>query len=113
MVFSKITTENMKYLIFSIPYIQCIYLSDYTIEREHSGLRRIAGLGVTVTRGAASAMMFTYATLLLTMCRNTITYLRETPLHLYIPFDRAVDMHKFIAKWALFFTSKYISIGLI
>ena len=56
-------------------------ISDYSVEREHGGLRQIAGYGVTVTRGAASAMMFTYSTLLVTMCRNMITYLRETPVN--------------------------------
>jgi len=76
----------------------------YSVEREHSGLRHIAGYGVTVTRGAASAMMFTYSSLLLTMCRNTITILRDTFLHIYIPFDSAVSFHKYIAIWALVFT---------
>ncbi|KAF4527481.1 hypothetical protein B566_EDAN014119 [Ephemera danica] len=78
----------------------------YSVEREHAGLRRIAGYGVTVTRGAASAMMFTYSSLLVTMCRNTITRLRDTILHQYIPFDSAVDMHKYIAVWALVFTAR-------
>ncbi|XP_060062787.1 dual oxidase 2-like [Ylistrum balloti] len=76
----------------------------YSVEREHGGLRRIAGYGVTVTRGAASAMMFTYSSLLVTMSRNVITFLRETFLHTYIPFDSAVDFHKLIAAYALFFT---------
>ncbi|XP_037076443.1 dual oxidase 1-like [Pollicipes pollicipes] len=73
----------------------------YSVEREHAGLRRIAGYGVTVTRGAASAMMFTYSTLLVTMCRNTITFCRETFLHRFMPFDSAVFLHKYIAVWAL------------
>lgn len=47
-----------------------------SVEREHRGLRRIAGYGVTVTRGAASAMMFTYSTLMVTMCRNMLAILR-------------------------------------
>ncbi|CAB3380635.1 Hypothetical predicted protein [Cloeon dipterum] len=76
----------------------------YSVEREHGGLRQIAGYGVTVTRGAASAMMFTYSTLLVTMCRNTITFLRETWLSRFIPFDSAIQMHKYIAMWALAFT---------
>nr|CAD7458660.1 unnamed protein product [Timema tahoe] len=76
----------------------------YSVEREHSGLRRIAGYGVTVTRGAASAMMFTYSSLLVTMCRNTITIMRDTFLHVYIPFDGAVSFHKYIAIWSLVFT---------
>lgn len=85
-------------------------LTDYSVEREHSGLRQIAGYGVTVTRGAASAMMFTYSSLLITMCRNTITMLRDTFLHIYIPFDSAVSFHKYIAMWALVFTGKFNSL---
>lgn len=76
----------------------------YSIEREHGGLRQIAGYGVTVTRGAASAMMFTYSSLLVTMCRNLITKLRETFVHQYVPLDAAISFHKYIAWWALFFT---------
>jgi len=79
----------------------------FAIEREQAGLRRICGYGVTITRGAASAMMFTYASLLVTMCRNLITFLRDTFLHVYIPFDDAVSMHKYIAFWAAFFTRQY------
>ena len=82
----------------------CILRSVFAIEREQAGLRRICGYGVTITRGAASAMMFTYASLLVTMCRNLITFLRDTFLHLYIPFDDAVSMHKYIAFWAAVFT---------
>ena len=78
--------------------------SVYSVEREFAGLRRIAGYGVSMTRGAASAMMFTYCSLLVTMCRNTITLLRETFLHRYIPFDSAVMMHRIIAWLALLFT---------
>ena len=76
----------------------------FAIEREQAGLRRICGYGVTITRGAASAMMFTYASLLVTMCRNLITFLRDTFLHMYIPFDDAVSMHKYIAFLAAVFT---------
>ncbi|XP_042862256.1 dual oxidase-like [Penaeus japonicus] len=80
----------------------------YTIEREHAGLRRIAGLGVTVTRGAASAMMFTYSTLLVTMCRNVLSLLRSTLLHRIFPVDNMVDFHRYIGAWALFWTLVHI-----
>lgn len=76
----------------------------YSVEREHGGLRQIAGYGVTITRGAASAQMFTYSTLLLTMCRNSITFLRDTFLHQYVPFDSAIPMHLYIAIWAGIFS---------
>lgn len=73
----------------------------YSFEREHAGLRRIAGYGVTVTRGAASAMMFTYCALLITMSRNMITFFRETFLHRFFPWDSMHAFHKFIAYQAL------------
>ncbi|KAK4315140.1 hypothetical protein Pmani_013613 [Petrolisthes manimaculis] len=76
----------------------------YSVEREHGGLRRIAGYGVTVTRGAASAMMFTYSSLLVTMCRNLFSVLRSTSLHRLWPFDYMVDFHRYIGAWALVWT---------
>ncbi|KAL3290150.1 hypothetical protein HHI36_023514 [Cryptolaemus montrouzieri] len=80
----------------------------YSFEREHSGLRTIAGYGVTVTRGAASAQMFTYSSLLITMCKNSITLLRDTPAYKWFPFDSHVEIHKYIAWWAFFFTVLHI-----
>ena len=76
----------------------------YSVEREFAGLRRIAGYGVTITRGAASVMMWTYSVLLITMARNFITYLRETIFNNYIPFDSYISFHKIVAMTALIFT---------
>lgn len=45
-----------------------------------------------------------YSYILLTMCRNLITVLRETFLNHYIPFDAAVDFHRWIAMAALIFS---------
>lgn len=78
--------------------------ADYSIEREHTGLRQILGYGLALTRGAASAMMFTYSTLLIMICHNINTVLRDTILQYYIPFDSMIEMHKYIAYWALIFT---------
>ena len=103
--------ENYRLHIFwlSIFYFACagIFVERsyyYSIEREFAGLRRIAGYGVTVTRGAASAMMFTYSVLLITMARNFITHLRETIFNNYIPFDSYISFHKIVALTALGFT---------
>ena len=76
----------------------------YSVEREFAGLRRIAGYGVTITRGAASGMMWTYSVLLITMARNFITYLRETIFNNYIPFDAYISFHKIVALTGLGFT---------
>ena len=109
-VFFRIV-ENYKLHIFwlSIFFFACICIFVersyyYSVEREHAGLRRIAGYGVTVTRGAASGMMFTYSVLLLTMSRNFITYLRETMFNNYIPFDSYISFHKIVALTGLAFT---------
>jgi dual oxidase len=91
------------YLVVAGIFIERAYF--YSIEREYSGLRQIAGFGITVTRGAASAMMFTFSILLLTMARNFITYLRETIFNNYVPFDSYITAHKIIALTALFFTA--------
>ncbi|KAK3099000.1 hypothetical protein FSP39_025146 [Pinctada imbricata] len=76
----------------------------YTNEREHGGLRRVTGYGVSITRGAASVMMFTYTSLMVTMCRNIITHLRESFCHRFIPFDSAHLFHTYIASIAILFT---------
>ena len=86
--------------------LSVVLLSDYSVEREHAGLRRIAGYGVTITRGAASGMMFTFSCLLVTMCRNLITFCRETFLNRYIPFDGYIKFHIYIALCGLFFTGQ-------
>jgi len=75
------------------------------VEYEHKGLRSVTGYGVSITRGAAAGMSFTFSLLLLTMCRNIITRLRETVLNLYVPFDSHVEFHKIVAYTALLFTS--------
>ena len=79
----------------------------YTVEREHSALRLLMNYGISLTRGAAAAMSFTFSFLLLTMCRNSITYLRSTVVNLDIPFDSHVSFHKLVAWTALFFSGEF------
>ena len=42
------------------------------------------------------------ALILLTVCRNIITIVRETPIGEYIPFDSAIAFHKVGGKWIIF-----------
>lgn len=65
-----------------------------------------------MSRGSASVIMFTYASLLITMCKNLITRLRETVLNRIIPFDSFHTMHKIIALISLVFTCKCFRIWL-
>ncbi|XP_052253066.1 superoxide-generating NADPH oxidase heavy chain subunit A-like [Dreissena polymorpha] len=64
--------------------------------------------GISTTRGAAAAMSFCFSLLLVTMLRNTITFLRGTFLNLYAPFDSIVSFHKVVAWTALFFTAVHV-----
>ncbi|KJH47789.1 FAD-binding domain protein [Dictyocaulus viviparus] len=66
----------------------------YRYETEHRDLRRVMGAGIAITRGAAGALSFCMAVVLLTVCRNVITVVRETPLGEFIPFDSAITFHK-------------------
>lgn len=93
---------SMFALVTMLIFIERAYY--YSVEREHAGLRRIAGYGVTITRGAASGMMWSYSVLLLAMSRNFITYLRETIFNNYIPFDSYISFHKIVALTGLAFT---------
>ncbi|XP_008581316.1 PREDICTED: dual oxidase 2 [Galeopterus variegatus] len=58
-------------------------------------------VGIILSRGTAASISFMYSYLLLTMCRNLITFLRETFLNHYVPFDAAVDFHRWVAMAAV------------
>uniref|UniRef100_A0A0K0DQL2 Ferric oxidoreductase domain-containing protein n=1 Tax=Angiostrongylus cantonensis TaxID=6313 RepID=A0A0K0DQL2_ANGCA len=77
----------------------------YRYETEHRDLRRVMGAGIAITRGAAGALSFCMAVVLLTVCRNVITLVRETPLGEFIPFDSAITFHKIVALFAAFWAS--------
>ncbi|XP_059802599.1 dual oxidase 1-like [Hypanus sabinus] len=73
----------------------------YAVEAETTGIPQTTYVGIIVSRGSAASVSFMYAYILLTMCRNLITFLRETFLNRYIPFDAAVDFHRWIAMTAV------------
>lgn len=58
-------------------------------------------MGVAVSRGTAASISFLFPYMLLTVCRNLITLCRETFLNRYIPFDAAIDFHRFTAMTAV------------
>ncbi|XP_067871575.1 dual oxidase 2 [Heterodontus francisci] len=72
----------------------------YAIGAETTGIPQTTYVGIIISRGSAASVSFMYAYILLTMCRNLITFLRETFLNRYIPFDAAVDFHRWVAMSA-------------
>uniref|UniRef100_A0A0M3K700 Dual oxidase (inferred by orthology to a D. melanogaster protein) n=1 Tax=Anisakis simplex TaxID=6269 RepID=A0A0M3K700_ANISI len=77
----------------------------YRYETEHRDLRRVMGVGIAITRGAAASLSFCMGLILTTVCRNVITILRETPLGEYVPFDSAITFHKIVAILAGFWAA--------
>uniref|UniRef100_A0A0M3IW86 Ferric oxidoreductase domain-containing protein n=1 Tax=Ascaris lumbricoides TaxID=6252 RepID=A0A0M3IW86_ASCLU len=80
-------------------------MEHYRYETEHRDLRRVMGVGIAITRGAAASLSFCMGFILTTVCRNVITLLRETPLGEYIPFDSAITFHKIVAILAGFWAT--------
>ncbi|XP_029431202.1 dual oxidase 1-like isoform X2 [Rhinatrema bivittatum] len=76
----------------------------YAYESQHTGIAQVTLIGIIISRGTAASISFMYSYILLTMCRNLITFLRETFLNCYIPFDAAVDFHRLIANAAIILT---------
>ncbi|NXA33140.1 DUOX2 oxidase, partial [Eudromia elegans] len=76
----------------------------YAFASPLTGIAQTTFVGIIISRGSAACISFMYSYILLTMCRNLITVLRETFLNRYIPFDAAVDFHRWIAMAALIFS---------
>lgn len=102
--------ENRQHIVYLfIFYVATVVLFferffNYSYLTEHTDLRHVMGFGIAITRGSAASLSFCYSLLLLTMCRNLMTKLRECSLHQYIPLDSHVKFHKIVAMTALFFT---------
>ncbi|CAG9535166.1 unnamed protein product [Cercopithifilaria johnstoni] len=77
----------------------------YRYETEHRDLRRVMGMGIAITRGAAASLSFCMGLILLTVCQNIITLLRETLIREYIPLDSAIAFHKLVAIVAGFWAT--------
>jgi hypothetical protein len=79
---------------------------DYAFAAHHTGITDTTRVGIILSRGTAASISFMFSYILLTMCRNLITFLRETFLNRYIPFDAAVDFHRWIASTAIVLTGR-------
>ncbi|XP_041853640.1 dual oxidase 1 isoform X2 [Melanotaenia boesemani] len=80
---------------------RCYY---YGLQAESTGVPATSVVGIIIARGTAAAVSFLFPYMLLTVCRNLITLCRETFLNQYIPFDAAIDFHRFMAMTAIVLT---------
>ncbi|XP_053175774.1 dual oxidase 1 [Scomber japonicus] len=73
----------------------------YGLQAIATGIPETSMVGIIVSRGSAASVSFLFPYMLLTVCRNLITLCRETFLNRYIPFDAAIDFHRFMAMTAI------------
>lgn len=81
--------------------------ADYAFASPPTDIEETTYVGIILSRGTAASVSFMFSYILLTMCRNLITFLRETFLNRYIPFDAAVDFHRWIAMGAVLLASAH------
>nr|WOW72684.1 ferric reductase [Mangifera indica] len=68
------------------------------IQYRHKAAYDVMGYCVCIAKGGAETLKFNMALILLPVCRNTITWLRnKTKLGLAVPFDDNLNFHKVIA----------------
>ncbi|KAI8847949.1 ferric reductase NAD binding domain-containing protein [Chytridium lagenaria] len=77
-------------LLFTFTYIFYNTTSDYRMFRFYLG----PTLGVA--RGAATCLNVACGVILVPVCRNLISLLRNTPLARIVPFDRSIDFHRIL-----------------
>jgi predicted ferric reductase len=85
-----------------------------------SVIRGIIGYGLGFARAAANLINFNCALLLLTVCRNLISFLRQFLAFRAFSLDKNISLHRWIALWMVFWTIvhiiahyfNYLSIGL-
>ncbi|XP_062245894.1 dual oxidase 1 [Platichthys flesus] len=85
-------------IVAGVTLERCYY---YGLQAESTGIPETSMVGIIVSRGSAAAISFLFPYILLTVCRNLITLCRETFLNRYIPFDAAIDFHRFMAMTAI------------
>lgn len=67
------------------------------LQYKNRGAYEVMGYCVCFAKGAAETLKFNMALIVLTMCRKTLTRLRESFLSKIIPFDDNISFHKLIA----------------
>ncbi|XP_022772750.1 respiratory burst oxidase homolog protein D-like isoform X2 [Durio zibethinus] len=68
------------------------------VQYRHKAVFDVMGYCVCIAKGGAETLKFNMALILLPVCRNTITWLRnKTKLGVVVPFDDNLNFHKVIA----------------
>ncbi|KAL5272003.1 hypothetical protein ACHWQZ_G000262 [Mnemiopsis leidyi] len=92
-------------LVFSLMVLVLFFerFITYSRYKDHTGYPQLLGYSLSLTRGSAAVLMFTFPIFLLLMCKNTITHLRGTFLKRYIPLDANRAAHIYLGCVTLVF----------
>lgn len=82
-----------------------LFIFGYIKQRDDYELRILDTIGYSVlfSRGAGLVMAVDCSALLFGVCRNTITFLRQSALNRYIPFEQNIYFHKWTAYSMMLF----------
>ncbi|XP_063692372.1 dual oxidase 2-like isoform X2 [Bolinopsis microptera] len=75
----------------------------YSRYKDHTGYPQLLGYSLSLTRGSAAVLMFTFPLFLVLMCKNTLTHLRGTFIKRYIPLDANRTAHIYLGCVTLLF----------
>ncbi|KAJ3100060.1 hypothetical protein HDU96_010473 [Phlyctochytrium bullatum] len=81
----------------------------YMITPDYRAFRFILGPTLGVARGAAANLNVSCGIILLPVCRNLISLLRNTPLARIVPFDRNIDFHRILGFTICFWTLVHVA----
>jgi len=85
-------------LVFTMAFLNFLFHDNLKTARETFGITFV------FARSAALVLHVDAAVILFPVCRNLISYLRQTPINTIIPLDQNIEFHKAIGWSILFFT---------
>ncbi|GBE83507.1 NADPH oxidase [Sparassis latifolia] len=85
----------------------------YDLKDNFVGARSTFGVTYPIARTAALTLHVDVAFILLPVCRNFISLIRQTPLNHFIPFDKNITFHKAVAWSIVFFTFVHIAAHMV
>ncbi|KAI9215984.1 hypothetical protein BC828DRAFT_28931, partial [Blastocladiella britannica] len=98
--------KSIQFWVFWVVFQAVLFVVGWLKQERDFGLRILDRLQYSVfaSRGAGLCLAVTSALLLVPMCRNTMKFLRDTPLGRVIPFDESIFFHKVCAWTILLFS---------
>lgn len=96
------------YLISQFILITVIY-TDTTTSPMYFTFRSVVGAGLPIAKSSAAAISLSSAIILLPICKNVISHLRNTFIGKILPFDAVILFHRTIGMSIAIFTVVHVA----